>query len=192
MKNLSIFGVALLLAVLTGCGGGYNGGELTGVDRRPSFAEPDPYGMVFIPQGSYNMGPNDQDVAWAATAMTRTVTVMPFWMDQTEITNNEYRQFVYWVRDSIMRRMLGEQLDDYVITEDEYGNIIDPPSLNWNVDIDTRDEEINEILSDIYLPQQERFYNRKEIDTRKLNYEYFWIDLNQAAKKSNRYNYDTK
>jgi formylglycine-generating enzyme len=192
MKKLSNYGVVMLLAILTSCGGSFNGGELTGVDQRPSFSEPDPYGMVFIPQGSFNMGPNDQDVAWAASSLTKTVTVMPFWMDQTEITNNEYRQFVYWVRDSIMRRMLGEQLDDYVITEDEYGNVIDPPSINWETDIDMRDEEISEILNDIYLPQQERFYNRKEIDTRKLNYEYFWIDLNQAARKSNRYNYDTK
>ena len=66
--------------------------------------------MVFIPQGSYNMGVNDQEVAWAQSSQTKTVTVDPFWMDETEITNNEYRQFVFWVRDSIMRRMLGEQL----------------------------------------------------------------------------------
>jgi len=138
------------------------------------------------------MGPNDQDVAWAQTSMTRTVTVDAFWMDETEITNNEYRQFVFWVRDSIMRRMLGEQLDDYLIYEDEYGNIIDPPAINWDTRIDTRDEEINEILSDLYLSEQERFYNKKEIDTRKLMYEYFWIDMNQAAKTSNRYNYDTQ
>ena len=27
------------------------------------------------------------------------------WMDQTEITNNEYRQFVSWVRDSIEKKI---------------------------------------------------------------------------------------
>ncbi|MDZ7847859.1 MAG: SUMF1/EgtB/PvdO family nonheme iron enzyme [Owenweeksia sp.] len=31
------------------------------------------------------------------------VSVPSFWIDQTEITNNEYRQFVQWVRDSILR-----------------------------------------------------------------------------------------
>ena len=29
-------------------------------------------------------------------------------MDETEITNNEYRQFVHWVRDSILRYRLAE------------------------------------------------------------------------------------
>ena len=177
--------------IISSCGS-YKGGELTGVDNRKQFFEPDPMGMVFVPLGSFNMGPSDQDVSWAQNTMTRTVTVEPFWMDETEITNNEYRQFVYWVRDSIMRRMLGERIEDFVKTEDEFGNPIDPPILNWETKIDTRDEEINEILQEMYYPQNERFWGRKEIDTRKLIYEYYWIDMQQAAKPGNRYNYQTK
>ena len=34
--------------------------------------------------------------------LLRTVTVRAFYMDETEITNSEYRQFVNWVRDSIL------------------------------------------------------------------------------------------
>ncbi len=195
MKKLFSFGFVLAVFVITSCsrGGGGNSGELTGVEGRPkAYGESDPFGMVFIPQGSFNMGVNDQEVAWAQSSQTKTVTVDPFWMDETEITNNEYRQFVFWVRDSIMRRMLGEQLDDYVITEDEFGNPIEPPAINWETRIDTRDEEVNTILADMYLNQQERFYKKQEIDTRKLMYEYFWIDLKQAARKSNRYDFDTK
>src|SRR3989304_6622103 len=193
MKKLFYFGLVLALFIISSCSGGSKSGELTGVEGRPkAYGESDPFGMVFIPQGSYNMGANDQDAAWAQTSVTKTVTVDPFWMDETEITNNEYRQFVFWVRDSIMRRILGEQLDDYVITEDEFGNPIEPPAINWETRIDTRDEEVNEILSELYLNQQERFYSKREIDTRKLMYEYFWIDLKQAARKSNRYNFETK
>ena len=191
MKKLASIGFVSILLLISSCSN-YKSGELTGVPGRSKYFEPDPYGMVFIPQGSFIMGQNDQDVAWAENTFTRTVSVDPFWMDETEITNNEYRQFVYWVRDSIMRRMLGEQLDDYVISEDQFGNPIDPPKLNWDVKIDFRDEETNEILNDLYLPQQERFNGHKEIDTRKLMYEYYWIDLKQAAKKSNRYNFQTK
>lgn len=191
MKKIISFCFVLAVLIITGCSN-YKSGELTGVPGRTKFFEPDPFGMVFIPQGSFTQGNNDQDVAWAQTTFSRTVTVDPFWMDETEITNNEYRQFVYWVRDSIMRRMLGEQLDDYVITEDAMGNPIDPPAINWDVRIDFRDEEVNEILSDLYLADNERFYNQKEIDTRKLMYEYFWIDLKQAASKTNRYNFETK
>ena len=194
MKKLFSLVIVLALFVISSCSkGGSSGGELTGVEGRPkAYAEPDPFGMVFVPQGSFNMGVNDQEVAWAQSSQTKTVTVEPFWMDETEITNNEYRQFVFWVRDSIMRRLLGEQLDDFVITEDEFGNPIDPPAINWETRIDTRDEEVNEILNEMYLNQQERFYGRKEVDTRKLMYEYFWINLKQAAKKGNRYNFDTK
>ncbi len=167
-------------------------GELTGVPGRSSYAEAPPYGMVFIPQGSYNMGASDQDVSWSVTAPSKTVSVDAFWMDQTEITNNEYRQFVYYVRDSIERRLLAEQIDDFAITEDEFGNEIDPPVLNWDTPIDPKDEEQASILDSMYYTNQERFYRRKEIDTRKLQYEYFWIDLQQAANPRNRYNYDEK
>lgn len=191
MKKLASIGFVSILLLISSCSN-YKSGELTGVPGRSKYFEPDPYGMVFIPQGSFIMGQNDQEVAWAENTFSRTVSVDPFWMDETEITNNEYRQFVYWVRDSIMRRMLGEQLDDYVISEDQFGNPIDPPKLNWDVKIDFRDEETNEILNDLYLPPQERFNGHKEIDTRKLMYEYYWIDLKQAAKKSNRYNFQTK
>lgn len=192
MKKIFFFCFVLALIIINGCSNGYKGGELTGVPNRPKFFEPDPFGMIFVPQGSFTQGGNDQDVAWAQTTYSRTVTVDPFWMDETEITNNEYRQFVYWVRDSIMRRMLGEQLDDFVISEDALGNPIDPPAINWDVKIDFRDEEINEILSDLYISEKERFYGKKEIDARKLMYEYYWVDLKQAANKSNRYNYETK
>ncbi len=189
MKKL--FFLSIILAVVSSCSNNSTG-ELTGVEGRKNYFEPDPFGMVFIPQGSFNMGPADEDVSWAQNTMTKTVTVDAFWMDETEITNNEYRQFVYWVRDSIMRRLLSEQLEDYAISEDAFGNAIDPPILNWDTKIDFRDEETNTILEEMYLPQNERFFGRKELDTRKLIYEYYWVDLKQAAKKSNRYNYQTK
>lgn len=180
----------ILLTILSGCGKSGNG-ELVGVPRRASFYEPDPYGMLFIPQGSFNMGINDQDIAQSMTSQTRTVSIPSFWMDETEITNSEYRQFVYWVRDSIARRLLGEQFDEYLISEDRYGNEITPPFVNWKAKLDWYNEEYAEILNDMYLPENERFFRRKEIDTRKLIYEYEWVDLQQAAKKSNRYNFET-
>ncbi|MGD2035590.1 MAG: SUMF1/EgtB/PvdO family nonheme iron enzyme [Bacteroidales bacterium] len=191
MKKLISLSFVFAVLIISSCSN-YRGGELTGVPGRARYFEPDPFGMIFVPQGSYTTGLNDQDVPWSQNTYSRTVTVDPFWMDETEITNNEYRQFVFWVRDSIMRRMLGEVLDDYVISEDQFGNPIDPPYINWDIRIDFRDEEINEVLSELYYNEQERFYGRKEIDTRKLMYEYFWVDMKQAAKKSNRYNFQTK
>ncbi|MFT3737337.1 MAG: SUMF1/EgtB/PvdO family nonheme iron enzyme [Breznakibacter sp.] len=111
MKKVLALSV-LIITVLSGCGKSGNG-ELVGVPRSGSFYEPDPFGMLFIQQGSFNMGPNDQDVAWSLTSQSKTVSIRSFWMDETEITNNEYRQFVYWVRDSIARRLLGEQFEEF-------------------------------------------------------------------------------
>ena len=180
----------VLLTILSGCGKSGNG-ELVGVPRRASFYEPDPFGMLFIPQGGFNMGLNDQDIANSMTTQTRTVSIPSFWMDETEITNSEYRQFVYWVRDSIARKMLGDQFDEFLISEDRYGNEIDPPFINWRTRLQWNNEEYAEILEDLFLPENERFFRRKEIDTRKLIYEYEWVDLQQAAKKTNRYNFET-
>ncbi len=189
MKKLLV--LVILLAATFGCSQ-YNQGELTGVQGRKGWFESQPYGMAFVPIGSFNMGPSDQDVAWAMTSYSKTVSVDAFWMDETEITNNEYRQFVYYVQDSIMRRKLGEQIEEFVIAEDQFGNPIDPPIINWETEIDFQNEEQVEILNELYLAEHERFYRRKEIDTRKLMFEYYRVDMQQAAKKSNRYNFDTK
>lgn len=189
MKKVLALGI-VLLTILSGCGKSGNG-ELVGVARRASFYEPDPFGMLFIPQGSFNMGLNDQDVTNSMTTQTRTISIPSFWMDETEITNSEYRQFVHWVRDSIARRMLGDQFEEFLISEDRYGNIIDPPYLDWNARLEWDNEEYAEILEDLFLSEGERFFRRKEIDSRKLNYDYEWVDLHQAAKKTNRYNFET-
>ena len=189
MKNVLALSL-VLLTVLSGCGKSGNG-ELVGVARSASFYEPDPFGMLFIPQGSFITGTNDEDITNSMTTQTRTVSVPSFWMDETEITNNEYRQFVYWVRDSIARSILGEQFEEFVISEDQYGNPIEPPYLNWDAPLEYDNEEYAELLDEMYLPENQRFFRRKEFDTHKLVYEYQWVDLQQAAKKSNRFDFET-
>ena len=175
MKNLIVASFVVLL--LASCGGG-NRGQLTGVPGREKWYQADPYGMVFIPQGSYNMGPNDQDVPYAQVSQARTVTVHAFYMDNTEITNNEYRQFTDWVTDSLAHRLIG---GDHIINEGEYGE-----RINWKKRIKWDDEQNVETLSELFLPESERYYKRKQIDSRKLIYEYYWIDLQAAAQRANR------
>ena len=151
MKKLILFGLVLWsLFQLTGCSKSGNG-ELVGVQDRPKWRESQPYGMVFVRKGSFNIGPSDQDASTAGLA-TKTVTQEAFWMDDTEITNNEYRQFVNWVRDSIARKMLGEQFPEYLNTEDRDGNPIDPPNINWKEKIDWRDPDIQMAMQDMYIP----------------------------------------
>lgn len=192
MKRLLV--LSLIIFTLVSCSN-TNQGELVGVRKKSKqFYQPDPYGMVFIPMGSYAMGTGGQDVASGSLTQPKTISVASFYMDETEITNNEYREFVYWVRDSIARTMLGEvQPDLYLISENpKTGEVYDPPYLNWEEKIEwnSQDQDIRETLEELYLPEHERFFGRKEIDTRKLFYEYYWVDLQAAAKKEFRQDAD--
>lgn len=182
MKRVFLYLAALI--ILGSCGNSGNG-ELVGVQNRKPYYQPTPYGMAYIPLGSYTMGAGEEDVAYALTTQPRTVTIAAFYMDETEVTNNEYRQFVYWVRDSIARVLLGDMYpEDYLIEEDRRtGEFFDPPFLNWSTRIDWDGEEDRDILMEMYLPEHERFQRKKEFDVRKFNYEYYWVDLQAAAKK---------
>ena len=47
-------------------------------------------------------------------------------------------------------------------------------------------------MEDLFVPENERFFGKNELDARKLIYEYWWIDLQQAARRSNSYNFKTQ
>lgn len=111
MKKLFLLASVTLL--LTSCGSN-DRGELVGVQGKKWHPEK-PYGMSLVPGGAFIMGRSDEDMADVLNAPTKTVTVRSFYMDETEITNSEYRQFVEWVKDSIVRTelaMLADQLGE--------------------------------------------------------------------------------
>ena len=164
-------------------------GYLYPKESRP-FYEPAPFGMTYVKQGSYVMGAEDDELQAVKTS-TKRVTVGAFWMDDTEITNNEYRQFVYWVRDSIARTLLSETYPEFMVTEDENGNYLDYPHLNWNDPIEWRNADFRSAMDELYIPEEDRLFNSKTIDARKFIYDYYWIDYRQAAKDKNRYNFET-
>ena len=185
MKKIIL--LSSIVALLSACGGSGNG-ELIGVQNRQIWNPTDPYGMVFIPQGSFNMGPSDQDVPFANVTASKTISVGAFYMDETEITNNEYRQFVTWVRDSLAHTILGEAgIEGHLIEEDRYGNFLEPAKIDWNTKIRWNDAEVREILEEeMYLPEHERLNGRREFDTRKYVYKYQVLDFQAAASKSKR------
>ena len=165
MKRLLV--VFLVTLLLASCGN-TNQGELVGVRKTSKpFYQPDPYGMVFVPMGSYTMGVGGQDITSSQLAQPKTISVSSFYMDETEITNNEYREFVYWVRDSIARTLLGEiQPDVYLISENERtGEVYDPPYLNWDEKIEwnSTEQDVRDALEDMFLPEHERFFVKSSL-----------------------------
>ena len=322
-KLISLF---VLFSILFACNSGVEG-NLVGVRGRSTFY-PDvlgpgklPYGMVYIPSGAYQTGEDDEDIMGLHTSRVKTVSVPAFYMDQTEISNNEYRQFVHWVRDSIAREKLyrrsydddaerwinvpdnffkepyrtfinmgsdvqggntpfqlfmdstnnaevdktilgllgdiegtkmkninkksdkpldlvnGYKLDqknnfpssekrpDVLMTDADLRSIFQQYSnkeinqgtrkvkagssdkaskspkvntaydqggrlenrkyftLNWEEKIDYSDAETSFLLSDMYYSETEQFFKRKDLDTRLLFFDYYWVDFKEAAKR---------
>lgn len=99
-----------VFALLASCGS-KDKGQLVGVKGKKWHPEK-PYGMTLIPGGAFIMGKADDDLAGIQDAPAKTVTVASYYMDETEITNSEYRQFVEWVRDSTIRTKLAILADE--------------------------------------------------------------------------------
>ena len=86
---------------------GMQNGEIAATARK-GWKQTTPLGMVLIPSGSYMMGQADEDVTSSSVSFNKRVTVAQFYMDDTEITNNEYRQFTdVMMKDSIS--VIGEE-----------------------------------------------------------------------------------
>lgn len=193
MKNL-LFAFIFTTLVLTSCGGaggaGSVGGELVGT-KSSSWAEATPYGMALVSQGHIAMGPADSDSLWGANANPKGISVDAFWMDDTEITNSEYRQFVYWVRDSIIRERLADPAyggdETFKITEDRYGDPI-TPYLNWKKAIPWKRPTEDEERAIMSLTEINPITGIRGIAPSQLNFRYEWFDHTEAAKRYNRLN----
>lgn len=178
MKKVTLFCLVGLAVVLTSCGLNSGNGELVGVGKRAPFKPFIPYGMVYVPSGTFHMGQSDQDIAYSQVAHNRQVSISSFYMDETEITNNEYRQFTKYVMDSIMKQLVGGEH----ITQDADGREF----INWKTKLDYDDPAVQEAVSELYFPEEERIFGKKEIDVRKLIYHAEWFDFREAANKGNR------
>lgn len=171
MKRL--FQISLLLAVLVtiaSCGR-QQSGQLTGVLDRPAWKGINPYGMVYVPSGTVHIGPSDQDVSNTFVQRQKAISIQGFYMDDTEITNNEYRQFVYWVKDSIAHTYL-----EHFMEEDEDSDF-DEPRIDWEYEIDWEDE----LLEELFYQGDDVLAGRREIDINNLVFEYEWFDWQAAA-----------
>jgi len=54
-------------------------------------------GLVLIEGGTFTMGRVEQDVMFDWNNIPRRVTVSSFYMDETEVRNVDYREYIYWL-----------------------------------------------------------------------------------------------
>ncbi|MBR4710320.1 MAG: SUMF1/EgtB/PvdO family nonheme iron enzyme [Bacteroidaceae bacterium] len=195
-KIFGLMATAVATLALTACFGSQgaamaDGGEVTGV-RGSGYGEPTPYGMVAVRKGSLKVGLEENDTLWGADFPRRDISVDGFWIDAQEVSNAKYRQFVQWVRDSIIRERLADPAfggdETYKIEEDKYGEPI-PPHLNWKKPIPNErkatEDEMRAIESVYrYHPVD----GTKMLDASQMNFRYEIYDYAAAAQRKYRLN----
>ena len=192
MKLLKLLPILVLVCCMVGCNP--PAGELVGAVKDAQFQEAHPYGMVFIRKGSFLMGPNSQSAVFSQDDNNIMATVHAFWMDESEITNNEYRQFVNWVRDSIAYRYLIEEMgeDSEYALQSEYEVDEDVmPRINWKSKIPWEDRFVPDAPTAEALSPMFYAEGRGALRTTKLHYDYSWMNIDEVKKNANRFDITT-
>lgn len=176
MKKISRYSALFALAALMiqGCGLSSDQGQLVGTPDRKPWYHQQPYGTVYIPTGTFHMGQSDEDIVYALTSRPKQVSIQAFFMDDTEITNDEYRQFVYWVRDSIVMKEIGGSFlnssGDRILWENRK-------------DLDYSDQQATwDLLTNLVYSKDDQLGDPNQLDKRKLTYYWEWVNLHKAAK----------
>ena len=79
----------------------YNDKRYGGFSVADYAGQPTPPGMVFVQGGRFTMGYDDDEMpTLESNSQRRTVTVSSFYMDETELANRDYREYIYWLNRS--------------------------------------------------------------------------------------------
>jgi gliding motility-associated lipoprotein GldJ len=109
MKKTLIHGLSFILLVfmLASCGRKsesstttgwkYNDQKWGGFEKTDYEGQETGPNLVLIEGGTYTMGLTDQDVTYEWNNVPRRVTVSSFYMDETEVRNIDYREYLFWV-----------------------------------------------------------------------------------------------
>jgi gliding motility-associated lipoprotein GldJ len=109
-RTLSVVFIAAL--ILFSCKGGKRGDSNVSSTTGWKYNDPDNGGfevaigaeqktgpgLVLIEGGRFTMGRVEQDVMFDWNNEPRTVTVSSFYMDETEVKNVDYREYLFWIK----------------------------------------------------------------------------------------------
>jgi formylglycine-generating enzyme required for sulfatase activity len=191
MKIFKVLSIFVLAVGLSACNKPI--GELVGASAFGPAADVEPYGMVFMRKGAFLMGANEQSAIFSQPDNNVMVTVHAFWMDKTEITNNEYRQFVHWVRDSIAYMLLIDEEgadSEYALpakseSDDETVRINWSKKIPWSKRL-VPEEPIAEALAPLFYDG-----GYGSLRTNLLRYNYTWTNIDEAVGVKNRFDVTT-
>ncbi|MDD2387155.1 MAG: SUMF1/EgtB/PvdO family nonheme iron enzyme [Bacteroidales bacterium] len=128
MKKNTLFVLIILVGVvlISSCkketssttGWNYNDPNFGGFQNHPGYEQETGPGLVFVEGGSFAMGRVEQDVMYDWNNIPRRVTVSSFYMDETEVRNIDYNEYLYWlsyVYSSDYRFLYREALPDTLV-----------------------------------------------------------------------------
>ena len=191
MKITKFLPIILLAFGLSACN--KPAGELVGAYTVGPVGDVDPYGMRFIRKGSFLMGPNEQSAIFTQSDNNVMVNVHAFWMDETEITNSEYRQFVNWVRDSLAyMALIGEDgIESEYALKPRYEREDAPVHINWSKKIPwekrfIQEDPVHEALAPLFYDE-----GFGTVRTSLLRYNYTWTNIEEAVGMSHRFDVTT-
>ena len=75
----------------------YNAEENGNIPNLANYEQDAGPGLTFVQGGTFTMGRVEQDVMYNWDNHPRRVTVASFYMDETEVSNQEYRDFTHWL-----------------------------------------------------------------------------------------------
>lgn len=76
----------------------YNNTKNGGFEVVPYEEQETGPGLVLVQGGTFTMGRAEQDVTYDWNTIPRRVTVSSFYMDQTEVRNLDYLEYIHWTR----------------------------------------------------------------------------------------------
>lgn len=108
MKMLRLFILAVAGVAIASCsrdsssstGWDYNNVNHGGFQKVPFVDQETGPGLILIEGGTFTMGMVEQDVMFDYNNRPARVTVSSFYMDQTEVTNFHWLEYLYWLRRS--------------------------------------------------------------------------------------------
>lgn len=105
MKIENLMYAGALAIVLASCGSAtspvtgwnYNDPDNGGFELLPYAEQETGPGLVLVEGGRFTMGRNEQDITYDWNNIPRTVTVSSFYMDETEVRNFDYMEYLHWL-----------------------------------------------------------------------------------------------
>ncbi len=109
VKFSAVLRMLIMIVLVTACGKkgsqvsnttgwDYNDPENGGFEVIAGSEQETGPGLVLIEGGTFTMGRVEQDVMYDWNNVPRRVTVSSFYMDQTEVKNVDYREYLHWIQ----------------------------------------------------------------------------------------------